>query len=276
MIEGLCVGGGIDVHAKQVGFVAFLRNDGDNKVDDKNGTARTFTFHSSAIAMKPMLEQWQVIPLQSDCSVRWCDGDWPQICAITNPVIQQQSEALSHNDCKHAAGATGTEQPADLTSCFRTVNSLEKRTTNVNCDGLLINHIHEIFTEDSVLNLKATKQSALVDFLSRVLELIQSACPPRSIKKGFIESKLIDKFSCSVADFDKIFLTCRCNITTEELANIERHFSTLYHKVLDKGHILDEMLVDCNFALDLKKYLDVKCHRPMPASHWNLSSVQRY
>ena len=59
-------------------------------------------------------------------AVSWLDGGMPQLAVVVTEEMQDADKLLKICTCKHAAAATGTQQPCDLCAAFRTMKIVEK------------------------------------------------------------------------------------------------------------------------------------------------------
>ena len=116
---------------------------------------------------------------------------------------------------KHAAAATGTQQPCDLTPVFRLLKYTQKRTTakDDTCVGLR-NILYNLFKFDlraRGLNLDGNprKKKALVDFLLCLPEILEKVMTKDHLRSAFVEAGLIDKETKTFPNFDRLMGTCK-------------------------------------------------------------------
>ena len=103
-------------------------------------------------------------------ALSWFDGDIPQL----QTMLYEAREAVDVTDRvirnKHAAAATGTQQPCDLSPIFRLLKFMQKRTTAKRFVavglGKIINDLFAFQLSAKGLNLDRNprKKKTLIDF----------------------------------------------------------------------------------------------------------------
>ena len=116
---------------------------------------------------------------------------------------------------KHAAAATGTQQPCDLLPVFRLMKFLQRRITAKN-DQLvgLKKTVHDLFAytlRAKGLNLDGNprKKNALIDFLCCLPETANQTMTKKNLITPFAEAGMIDTEHQVFPTFDGLLGTCK-------------------------------------------------------------------
>jgi len=116
---------------------------------------------------------------------------------------------------KHAAAATGTQQPCDLSPIFRLLKFMQKRATakKVVAVGLgkIINDLFAFQLRAKGLNLDRNprKKKALIDFLRCLPEMIERTMTKANIHNSFVETGMIDVEHNLFPTLDGLISTCK-------------------------------------------------------------------
>jgi hypothetical protein len=260
----LCKGGD-DLHNTGFGWLVFLR------ADKKEPTARgeTSTGHLS-IANKKFIhynddillpfiksvreafgwEAGQQVP-EWMTSISWFDGDIPQL----QTMLYEAREAVDVTDRvirnKHAAAATGTQQPCDLSPIFRLLKFMQKRTTAKNVVAVGLGKvIHDLFAfqlRAKGLNLDRNprKKKALIEFLRCLPEMMERTMTKANIQNSFVEAGMIDAEHKLFPTLDGLISTCKrwvssssnIGVSMEMKRHCKEQFPNLAAIQLDAGQV---------------------------------------
>ena len=181
----------------------------------------------------------------------WSDGDINQLKAISAPemvAIDAQKKIIS---TKHSASRTGVEQPCDVGPTFRTMKQTAPSTSTT---GAVSNLLHQMLAKafrehKGVLDLKPTKQKALLDFLATLPHLLFHSASARAIMVGFIEAGLTMKPDGSGGggssgrrgpNQEGMESTVKRPMTLEEVRHYTEKLPLLIKSAIDNGHITEE------------------------------------
>jgi len=225
-VKRLCKGGN-DLHNTGWGWLVFLR--ADKKKSSADGDAPGLSIankkfmHYNDDVLLPFIQSireefgWkpgQEIP-EWLTAVSWFDGDIPQL----QTMLYEAREALDVTESiirnKHAAAATGTQQPCDLSPVFRLLKFIQKRLTATEdtCIGLknILYNLFKFNLRARGLNLDGNprKKKALIDFLLCLPEMLEKTMTKDNLRIAFVEAGLIDRETMNFANFDKLMGTCK-------------------------------------------------------------------
>ena len=261
-VPGLCKGGD-DVSNKGNGWLVFLRADRKEKQDDDDEAGLTIAnkkfIHYNDDVLLPFIRAireklgWNKGQPVPEClkSCSWFDGDIGQL----QTMLYEAREALdlAGRICrnKHSAAATGTQQPCDLSSVFRTLRQIQKTMTakDDNACGLA-EDIRDLFAfqlRAKGLNLDGNrrKKRALIDFLLCLPEMLEACLKKKHIVQSFVEAGMIDQKTKMVPVFEQLLGTCKryvsldtnVGVKKKEKVHCRSQFQHLMQLQLDKGQI---------------------------------------
>ena len=84
---------------------------------------------------------------------------------------------------------------------------------------------------------------------------------PRTTRKGFIINGMIDENTNTYPDIHRMLQTCKGDVKQEVEDLIFTHFSELYHEMITKGHIAEEVYDRLSFPKDTD-YSGKTVHKP--------------
>ena len=220
-VPGLCIGGN-GINTDQVGYVLFMTNAPGAK-------KKRFRWYQDNILIPGVnahrlkfddfdAEFGASIPVE-ETAVCWCDGDIPQLSAITDSLELFAENRIIAN--KQHASASGAEQPADLAKVFKLLRVLLPHYT---CAHLSVDEcpikklVLEAFEDDILCGLKLspTKKNSLVDFISVLPEVLGKCCTAVHVKHGFLENGTIDRQARRFPSWNGILATCKRNLPVDE------------------------------------------------------------
>jgi len=129
-VPGLCVGGTVDPRNCNVGYVALIRGKPDDAMLKVESPEKdVFRCYRKNVLLPWITEIRRTVhnlsegaPVPDELSaVSWLDGGMPQLAVVVREEMQDADKLLKICTCKHAAAATGTQQPCDLCAAFRTM-----------------------------------------------------------------------------------------------------------------------------------------------------------
>ena len=256
-IQGLCVGGCVNVGDKQHGWLVFMRNDiSSDKI--RYHIYRDEVFLPFVRNTRSDFCGWiEGTPIPETLqAVSWCDGDLPQIENIVSDDSLQIYEDNLITENKKNSARSGTEQAADLTRTFKMMHKLQRTHTVSNLPYqrhpmkcMIHNALRRLFY-DKRLSLKPTKKNEIIDFISFVPAMTTKAAIYDNINCGFKENGMIDRKTNRYPDFNNILATCRMNPTKEEYALCVNSFSYLFDICQKKGHVADDVFESLGFPMD--------------------------
>ena len=237
-VMNLCKGGD-DIFNSGFGWLVFLRAD---KKKPSNGEAPTLSIGNkkfmdyndnvllpfiAAIRKKLGLLEGQEIP-EWMTAISWFDGDIPQLQTMLfeSRAALDLAEKIIRN--KHAAAATGTQQPCDLSPVFRLLKKLELTTTadDDRAVGLsqTIDKLFAVTLRKLGLNLDGNpkKKRALMDFLKRLPMMLDEVLTKNNISKSFIDAGMADEEAKVFPVFDKLIGTCKRWVSDKKDLGISR------------------------------------------------------
>ena len=178
----------------------------------------------------------------------WFDGDIGQL----QTMLFEAREALDNAEkiCrnKHAAAATGTQQPCDLSPVFKLLKYIQKNTTakdDMACG--LKETLNEYFSNHlrrMGLNLDGNprKKKSLIDFLLCLPENLEAVLKRRHIQSSFVQSGMIDEETQMVPVFDKLIGTCQRWISLNSdigVSRLEKEYCRNQFQTLMKIQLAD-------------------------------------
>ena len=254
-LPGLCAGGTQDLRLNEVGYVCFVRTEKSD--NGKTVEQRNFEFYREKVLM-PFLSSarsryydWvEGTPIPDDLTaVCWSDGACTQLQAITSEkqqVIDQSNRIVT---CKHSASRTSEEQACDLASVFRSQRTISQNTTGGK--NLVLAKAFKSFKSNGWINLSATKEQALLDFLSCYPAILSKCASANSVQKGFVYNGMVDNNTKNWPDMNSILATCKnLKLRREEEEKIIESFPKLYEEQMEKGHLSDEFFEGLGFKPD--------------------------
>jgi hypothetical protein len=128
-------------------------------------------------------------------AVSWFDGDIPQLQTMLFEAREALDLSLSIIRNKHAASATGTQQPCDLSPVFRLLKCLQAKTTasEDHISTKLVETIRELFQHTlrlGGLNFdgNARRKKSLMDFLCCLPEMAEQTMTKKNLQATFVEA----------------------------------------------------------------------------------------
>lgn len=265
-----------------VGYINFVRSATDHAGsyaeglpprDDEEGSATAEvdrTRHYREKVLKPLIKRCRTDlrllhgeafeGIAATC-VAWLDGARAQIKSIVEDLEHHLTNIDNLIHCKHSAGATGVQQPCDLSPIFRILKALERNMVSL-CFNVVkpmryvnIEKCFEEVERTHGLKLKRSKRKLLLDFMCKLPTMLGKACTVENIVSGFRESGMID-YETGKPNFERMLRTCR-NIQTHELVPIEENLAHLLHEQRTKGYIDDDTLDHYGIREDVDTYGDV-------------------
>lgn len=268
--DGLCMGGGQDVHTQGHGYVCFVRG-GEKNDSNSDISPDTAAFQKyREIVLKPFLrklkqivfkgEEYSIDEIHEDIDnnhvcVSWCDGGGPQVQAMmkNTEVANCNVEKIIAN--KHSRSRSAVEQPCDIAPCFLIIKKISKY---LSAEDTPFNPLIASFTEkfetldkDCGIYL-GTKKAHIVDFLACLPSIMSKAMTPHNVSIGFLGSGMIDKKTKVYPDYNSIMNTCKnSEITSTRIQKLFiDNFEVMYEEQLKKGMLSDEFLLDLGFPVD--------------------------
>ena len=181
----------------------------------------------------------------------WQDGHGPGLKCLTKDENMKLDDSLKIMNCKHAGSCTATTQACDVGPQFKCLKSFNKTTTFKNLPGVGLKfNFTEKLKELSVtgeLFLKATTKKALIDHVVSAPDTLTRSMHVKNLLKGFQENGMCDLLTGHYPDLHKIIKTCKRVLTKEEEDLIISTFPVLYKKMMEEGHIPEE-LFDVSFV----------------------------
>jgi hypothetical protein len=256
-VPGLCCGN-VDIRNQQSGYIVFLRQSGH----EGNGSTETENFR--------LYREKVLLPFINDCrvaskytpgdevadeftAVSWIDGAMAQFQVVVDESSQVSDAVRKVVSCKHAAAATGTQQPADLCATFRLLKHLAKVTTISTGPSTALGRTIKQAIAASVVSLSTKKCAALVDFTACLPEMLTKAASPQLIIDGFEASGLYSR-NHEGPDFLAMIRTCRRHLKDDELNLCYQHFNTLLSWFMENGIVSDDNMRSLGFADDIDAY----------------------
>ena len=184
-------------------------------------------------------------------AVSWFDGDiLPQLQAMVYESRESADLADQITRNKHAASATGTQQPCDLSPVFRPMKKHQKKNTSKNdrVSGLK-KIILELFSElrKKGLNLNGNrgKKNGLIDILCCSPEMQEQIMTKKHLSVPFVEAGMTDEETRVFPNFDGLVGTSKrwvsidkdLGLPREEKNHCQNQFNALAKLWLDKGQI---------------------------------------
>jgi len=190
-------------------------------------------------------------------AMSWLDGARDQLAAIITELTQEAEAIMKVVTNKHHAAATGTQQPCDLASIFRLLNTLEKRGcipagTSMALRARLASSF-KVLSDSGVLLLRPTKLQLLLSFLANVPALYAKAVTPERVAGGFDEAGMVDP-KTGKPSFEKMLATCRRDVTAAEVANVRKVLTALLAAHRLDGYVMDFTYDFYNIANDLDEH----------------------
>lgn len=264
-VPGLSIGAAVDPRNQHLGYVAFLRSRADGATTGSDSPELACYRYYRKEVFLPWVEKLRETICPGACTGEevpdaltansWMDGGIPQLSATVAEDLQALDEKLKVNTCKHSAAASATEQPADLSACFRVLSQLEKTSvveaeTAASAKRTLLKRF-EAVKKANQLTLKHAVLNCLVDYLARLPGIMQRACTSSNVVKGFVEAGLLDRDTKTHPDVHAMLATCRRKITSEEEKLFTDNFSILFKEQQRTGHLPDEFLAKIGFRPDV-------------------------
>ena len=238
-VPGLCKGGD-NIANSGSGWLVFLRADAKEKEGDdtqaKLSIANKKFMQYNDDVMLPFIREirktlgWkegQPVADSMKC-VSWCDGDIGQLQTMLfeSREVADEVDKICRN--KHAAAATGTQQPCDLSPVFRNLKQILKKSTakgDTACG--LVDTLQELFANvmrRKGLNLDGNyrKKRALMDFLVCLPEMLEACLKKAHIKQSFVEAGMIDAETGTVPVFEKLLGTCKRYVSLDSNIGIKK------------------------------------------------------
>ena len=100
------------------------------------------------------------------------------------------------------------------------------------------------------LNLKASKNKALIYFVACQPYRTTKAATRENIVHGFLEARYTDKKTLHYPDFYKIICTRRREPTLQEYNLCKSSFGDLMQHFSKKGHVTDDLFDKLGFLMD--------------------------
>ena len=258
-VANLCKGGD-DVFNSGFGWLVFLRADKKTASDEQAPTLsignKKFMHYNDKVLLpfiaqvrkKLGLVEGQDIP-EWMTAISWFDGDIPQLQTMLfeERAALDLTEKIIRN--KHAAAATGTQQPADLSPIFRELKQLELSTTADDDRAVGLGQIIDELFSDTLpklgLKLANKKQRALMDFLKRLPAMLDEVLTKKNISKSFVDAGMADDEAKVYPVFDKLIGTCKRWVSDKKDLGIQmtdkRHCKSVFDDLaqlwLVKGEI---------------------------------------
>ena len=148
-------------------------------------------------------------------AISWSDGDIAQLQTLVFDARQALDDVERIVRNKHTAGATGTQQPCDLSPVFKLIKDCQKRMTGKNTmSKQLIDVVYNLFDGELKqrglsLDGNPRKKKALIDFLLCLNDILDKCLNERNIRKGFIESGLTDEETGMWCSYERLMRTCK-------------------------------------------------------------------
>ena len=191
-----------------------LRN--DSGIEEQN-----FGWYNDHILM-PFIEglrnklgHHEQAPITKDLTaVKWNDRGIPRLAANMTESRQARNSAQLILECKHAASASGSQQPADLSPLFRGVKCMcktvvpDSRMMDTGLRQPVRNELRRC-ERDFNVKLPEKKEDSLLDFITSLPEILSSSARKKSIIQGFVASGMIDKVTETTPDFFGILNTMK-------------------------------------------------------------------
>lgn len=249
-IPGLAIGSATDPRNQELGYIVFLRKTGDNSLD-----VRRFRDYRNTVFIPfvgSLRKAYNGVEVDSGSkapegvtAVSYCDGDIPQVAAITDPVQMAKDALLRIISNKQNAARSAVEQAADLMKIFRFLKRMIKITTSSNIpDTPLKKGLIVAFTElkkERKLILPKSHLDALIDFCCVIVTILAKVATPENIRDGFIRGGMIDAASLMIPDLFAMLNTTRRALSLEELENCKASFPSLLKYFLEHGHVPDDV-----------------------------------
>jgi hypothetical protein len=182
----------------------------------------------------------------------WRDGDVPQINSLVKSGELLSSEKTNIRYLKQSASRSKGEQAADMSPIFKIIHNLNKKFTS---QDKPTNHLQLIveneLKSDPRLSIKTDHVKALVDFVSQIGSIMNSAATPHNLKKGFIANGMIDIGSETCPDIDVMLGTLTRELTEHEYDLVQNNFNELLHIQMREGHISDKVYDRIGFPNDV-------------------------
>lgn len=258
-VPGLCVGADLDSRLRAEGYILFCRR--SNKADDDHQqTDQVVAKYYQDNVLLPMIKRirqlrgWEegaIVP-DEDAAVSWCDGEQSQIGVLTSESLLSVHEENKISDNKHAASASGTQQPGDLAPLFRHLRKIELSTTARTATEVRVKKDLSALLGDLQANgtliLSRIKREAVCDFMACLPSMLAKAATPRDNIAGFESSGLLD--DGGVPSFDALLGTCRRRLTTAEVELVRDTFGHLHTQMVDTGYIPDSLFDTLGYPRD--------------------------
>jgi hypothetical protein len=259
-VPGLCQGGDTDPSASRVGYIAFVR--GATREGDSSAESALYSFYRNKVLL-PFVAQVRTayfghepgtpVPEELRAAV-YCDGANLQLKAITNPEQQLLDKELKICDGKQAGGATGTQQPCDLSPVFRLLKQMEKQSKSEDmmpCVQLRRIIVDVIKSNSDIVCLAKAKVDQIAGFASRLPAMMARVVSAKNIQRGFVEAGMLDDETRTRPSFDGMLATCRRPLTTEEVDLVKQTLPELYSYAAEHGIIPESLFDHLGYAKDL-------------------------
>ena len=232
-VPGLCRGGCTDVNQLAVGYIVFVKNDGDKASESVDQAF--FRWYHSKVAL-PFIAStrqhvfpdsgWQPgqdVPLGMEGVVLY-DGGGPQRIALSESEYLDEAANCGVDGGKLNPNCTSVEQCLDVMPSFKTVHAEMAKVTaepvsqgNDNRCDTLWQSARACIAQQPKVRLAPGRLNLLLNAVSRVPEIWNKAFTPTRIRQGWLKTGIVSQDG-SGPDLQRLRAT-RPQWTAEDMTN---------------------------------------------------------
>ena len=247
---GLCIGSSVDSRHKHPGYVAFVRQGVDESLVFAKYVDKVFLPHVERLRQDLGFDPSTNESIPEDLFVvSWSDGGLPQMKNTSSEATVNQFLKLKIISNKHNAARSGTEQPCDLATLFRS----QREILNILLSS-------EYANERSQMNNRKTYNSMMSDlrdskgldlgkkhdiflrFLVCFPETLTRAARQIGIAEGFVKGGQIDNKAKAFPCLDGIMRTLSRPPTVEDYTLVRDTFSDCFAEQVRHGRLVPSFL----------------------------------
>ena len=264
-VPGLCRGGGTEVNNISVGYIVFVKNDGDKETEAVDQAF--FRWYHSTIAL-PFIEStrqhvfrdyaWKPgadVPAGMEAVLLY-DGGGPQRIALSEEEYLQMAAKSGVDGAKSNPNATSVEQWADVQPGFKILQNRMKKITvthvsegNSNkCDVLRQTAAKSIAAQTTV-RLNPGRLQLLLNAVGAIPETFTEAFTPDRMRKGWVKSGIMAKDN-SGPDLEKLYGTRKQQWTAEEKELCKKSFPEMVVAMAYDGCVQEATYDEYGFPKD--------------------------
>jgi hypothetical protein len=266
-VPGLTMQAHITGSRVEPGFLVFCRAKGD---DDEEGsstiTVRAKYFVENVLLPWVKQERQQLKPTSQDDDVLpeltalvMVDGQQQQLAALMADYMQATFEERRIILEKLSAGATATEQGADVSPSFKVFKTAvrdvwaEFCVDNNGAYGLTVSDVLSAVRSNGV-SLTKGKVKMLEKFLHVLPSALFRAFTPKNVAQGFTVTGIVsEQENDGTPDLGKLLGTCQRRVSSFEHSQVMTAIPTLHKIVCEKGSIAETDFDELGIEIDQTK-----------------------